>query len=274
MLNYNSISEKLMLSTIKINTNNGSGTGFFFRFKIEDNFIPILVTNKHVINYNKNEKVELSFHISENNNVSSKNLNIELERNWIFHEKYDLCFTFIADVLNGIKSKFRKEVAICYLEEELILKNLDELQALEEIIMIGYPIGLWDKINNLPILRKGITASHPALSFNEEGIGLVDIACFPGSSGSPIFILNEGSYKIKDGIAIGDRIIFLGILFAGPIYNAIGKIEVKEIEMKAVPVPSVGLMINLGYYIQAQVILNFKDTITKILEEQLVEEKI
>lgn len=59
--------------------------------------------------------------------------------------------------------------------------------------MLGYPIGLADARNNYPIFRKGYTAAHPAVDFNEDGIGLVDMACFPGSSGSPIYILNEGN---------------------------------------------------------------------------------
>lgn len=134
--------------------------------------------------------------------------------------------------------------------------------------MIGYPIGLHDEVNNLPIFRKGYTASHPALSFNEEGIGLVDMACFPGSSGSPIFILNEGSYRNSSGVVIGNRLIFLGILFAGPTYDATGKIIMKEIDTKLTLIPSVEIMTNLGYYIQAKAILDFKEMIIKNLENQ------
>lgn len=70
---------------------------------------------------------------------------------------------------------------------------------LEELVMVGYPIGLSDTRNNYPIFRKGYTSAHPAVDFNDDGIGLVDMACFPGSSGSPIFILNEGGYRDKRG---------------------------------------------------------------------------
>lgn len=107
--------------------------------------------------------------------------------------------------------------------------KIDELSALEELVMVGYPIGMWDKRNNLPIFRKGYTWAHPAIDFNEKGIELVDMACFLGASGSLIFILNEGGYKDKKGNlnwGMG-RIIFLGILFAGPQYDAQGEIVVK-----------------------------------------------
>lgn len=61
-------------------------------------------------------------------------------------------------------------------------EKIKDLSALEELVMVGYPIGLADARNNYPIFRKGYTAAHPAVDFNEDGIGLVDMACFPGSS--------------------------------------------------------------------------------------------
>ena len=54
--------------------------------------------------------------------------------------------------------------------------------------MIGYPDGIWDSVNNLPVIRKGITATHPHISWNGKTEFLTDIASFPGSSGSPYFL--------------------------------------------------------------------------------------
>ena len=85
-------------------------------------------------------------------------------------------------------------------------ENLQDLSALEELVMVGYPIGLWDERNNFPIFRKGFTACHPAIDFNEDGIGLIDMACFPGSSGSPIYILMRVDIKIrKETSLLGSR---------------------------------------------------------------------
>ena len=268
MISYNSMAERLMLTTVKIITSNGTGTGFFFMFKIKEKMVPILLTNKHVVNNKEEEEIKILFHIYDKEKVSEENFLVNFKIKWFFHEKYDLCFSFIGEVLNYIEENFHKKIAISYIEEEVIMKDLDNLQALEEVTMIGYPIGLHDEVNNLPIFRKGYTASHPALSFNNEGIGLVDMACFPGSSGSPIFILNEGSYIDSSGIVIGNRLIFLGILFAGPTYTATGEIIMKQIDMKLTPISSVNIMTNLGYYIQAKAILDFKNIIIEKLENQ------
>ena len=144
--------------------------------------------------------------------------------------------------------------------------KLDELSALEELVMVGYPIGMWDKRNNLPIFRKGYTSAHPAIDFNEKGIGLVDMACFPGSSGSPIFILNEGGYKDKKGNlnwGMG-RIIFLGVLFAGPQYDAQGDIVVKNIPTVQQKIEThTAIMTNLGFYIKSEELIEFKEYINK-----------
>ena len=54
-----------MLSTILINTAQGRGTGFFYHF-IYDNdvVVPVFITNKHVVNYNKIEKVSFAVHLN------------------------------------------------------------------------------------------------------------------------------------------------------------------------------------------------------------------
>jgi len=78
-------------------------------------------------------------------------------------------------------------------------QQLSDFSALEEILMVGYPNGIWDNVNNKPILRKGVTATHPNFDYCGKKEIMIDAACFPGSSGSPVFIFNEGSYRDKRG---------------------------------------------------------------------------
>lgn len=91
--------------------------------------------------------------------------------------------------------------------------DLEELDALEEVIFIGYPYGIWDTKNLLPIVRKGITATSIGLDFQGENQFLIDASVFPGSSGSPVFIYDKGFYTKKDGYTIPkNRLLFVGIL--------------------------------------------------------------
>jgi hypothetical protein len=64
----------------------------------------------------------------------------------------------------------RKEVFSCPLADALIpnQQTLDNLSTLEDVLMVGYPIGLWDSAHNLPILRRGVTVSHPQTNFQDR----------------------------------------------------------------------------------------------------------
>jgi hypothetical protein len=264
-----SLSEHLLYSTIMMETLDGDrGTGFFFNFKFEETTVPIIITNKHVIKNDMNAIVTFALHLGDADGPSDENINVRYIGGWIPHSNHDLCFCFANPLFEQIKNKLNKDVFFIALEESLIFDSeaLSKLSAVEDVLMIGYPIGLSDTKNNLPLFRKGITSSHPAISFNEQDIGAIDMACFPGSSGSPILILNEGSYYDKSGtVKIATRIVFLGVLFKGPIFNEEGKIVIKEIPTSQQVSIITPQMINLGYYIQAHQLLEFKHTIQEII---------
>jgi hypothetical protein len=270
MIQPKTISEQMQYSTVRLVTNSDSkGTGFIFQFKINEQNIPIIVTNKHVINDNENEEVNFFLHSKNKDGLDEDNINIKFKPEWYFHDDKDLCFCFFAPLLHQIKDQLQKDIFFIPITEDLIWdhKKLEDLSAIEDIIMVGYPIGLWNEKNNLPLFRKGITASHPAFDFNNKNIGVVDMACFPGSSGSPIFILNETGFNDKNGnMHLGaKRIIFLGILFQGPQLNAKGELIVEEIPTQQKVLSITPLMINLGYYIKAIEIFSFK----KIIEDKV-----
>ncbi len=264
-----SISERMMFNTVKLSTSTGSGTGFFFTFNIDNKQYPVIITNKHVVNYKTQEKVTFDLHLKNSDGSSTENINIEYDTNWFFHPKYDLCFCFINPIFESIKKQTGKEVFYITNDEKIVATQdkLNDLSQLEEVVMIGYPIGLSDSKNNFPIFRKGYTATHPAINFNGENKGLVDMACFPGSSGSPIFILNEGSYSDKNGgLYAGNRVILLGVQYAVPVYNTKGQIDV------VTQLPTISIkaehMTNLGYYIKAAELLEFKNIIKQVEKKQ------
>ena len=272
MINPISITEKLLFSTVRLKTKTGSGTGFFFNFKIEDKAVPVIITNKHVVNNNSSESVNFLLHIGKDGKPIDENISIDYNANWLFHPSLDLCFCFVNPIFDQQKKDFNKDIFYIPITEDLILDSvkLEELEAAEEVLMIGSPIGLWDEKNNLPLIRKGITSSHPALDFNKESIGVMDLSVFPGSSGSPIFLINTNGYKDKKGTThLGaSRIVFLGILFGGPVLNKKGDIIIQEIPMQKAPFSLTELMINLGYYIKAKEVFILKEMVKDFINKQ------
>ena len=162
-MNWQSIANQLLYSTVKINTSKGSGTGFFLKFSSSQGHVPTLITNKHVINNNPNETIEICLHLSDldGNPIGNKEITCKLD--WYFHSSKDLCFACIGSLLSQIEAN-GEHLFIRYVGEDILIteEKINNLDALEEVTMVGYPIGISDEVNNLPIFRKGYTASHPA----------------------------------------------------------------------------------------------------------------
>lgn len=265
-----SISEQMLYHTVRLETSDGSsGTGFFFNFNIYNNICPILITNKHVVNYNPNETMKFLLHLKDGDEASDENFEVTFTTQWIFHSTQDICFCFVNPLFEEVKKQTGKDVYYVAGDESFIYseEKLKCLSSLESVVMVGYPSGLWDEIHNYPLFRTGFTSAHPAYDFNKKNIGLVDMACFPGSSGSPIYILNENGYSDKQGNTyLGDkRVIFLGVLFAGPTTNINGEIVVMDIPTKQQAFSRTKTMINLGYYIKAHELNEFKTIIEGII---------
>lgn len=268
------ITEQLMYTTVRLTTDNGGcGTGYFYSFDFGEINIPIIITNKHVVNNNPDETITFCLHLTDDGKIAKGNHCVRMSTHWFFHPTKDLCFAFCAGIDNQIPNITGKKVFRRTINSSMIWskEKLKDLSMSESVIMIGYPNGLWDKAHNFPIFRYGYTAAHPAYDFNEDSIGLVDMACFPGSSGSPIFIINEGSVRDKKGnLYLGkNRMFFLGTLFAGPTINTEGIIGVRNIPTGVQQfISKTELMMNLGYYIKSYELEAFRPIILNELKEK------
>lgn len=274
-----SISEKIVHSTIRIeaidsNGNVSTGSGFFFNFLDEgDTSVPTIVTNKHVVDGSLKGNLRFTYMTNDGKPDFQNFYNFEVgnfENQWIKHPNptVDLCAMPIAGLLEFQKKQTGEELFYIPLDKSLIMdvKELSTLTALEDIIMVGYPNGIWDSVNNLPILRKGITATNPKIHYNGKAEFLIDAACFPGSSGSPVFLLNEGSYKgTGGGIVIGNRVKLLGILYAGPQHTTVGDIIMVKVPTISEPKAVTSIPNNLGYVIMAKELLVLENEIKRIL---------
>ncbi|MEA3313418.1 MAG: serine protease [Caldisericota bacterium] len=188
----------------------------------------------------------------------------DFENFWRLHpdDDVDLCAMPIAPFINAAKEK-NKNLFYIPLDKKLIpsAQQMEQLSGLEEILMIGYPNGIWDNINNKPIFRKGVTATNPNFDYNGKKEFLIDAACFPGSSGSPVFIFNEGGYRDKNGnMYIGaSRVLLLGVLYAGPQHTVEGEIKIIDVPVSQKPIVFSTVPNNLGLILKAERILELEE---------------
>lgn len=223
------VAEQLFFATVRITTSHvdgstGVGTGFLYTVPTTpDQEATFLVTNKHVVL--GASKVTLHFIGATDTAMSAPLLgtvhSIEVtDPSAAFRGHLDPGVDVsIAPVTSWLLQLRSAGYQVFYrsISPTLALTsvNVAELDALEEVTFLGYPNGLFDASNGLPIARRGLTASPLALDYEGKPIFLVDGAVYPGSSGSPVFLLQTGGFAARDGgFVVGGRLMWLGVIAA------------------------------------------------------------
>jgi trypsin-like peptidase len=258
-------SQALRYFTVKITTAatpggppTGTGTGFFFGFEKDGLQYPLVITNKHVIE--NADSVELWFHEQDQQKKPipgpGRKISAAIAQLPIIRHpdpEVDLVAIGVAIFLDECpKQQGWTPYFIC-LPPTMILEDAawSDLEPVEEVTMVGYPVGLADQHNNLPIVRRGITATPASVNYQGKQEFLVDMAVFPGSSGSPVFLLNEGAFTNRGGLSFGTRFILLGVLYAGHQQLATGEIVAAPAPTATGDVAVIKQMVHLGLCIKS-----------------------
>ena len=262
-----SIAEQLFFTTVRIDTvaangGQGSGTGFLFMHKVGDQLYPFVVTNKHVV-MGMREGSLTFLQRQEQLPSLGKGFRLRIDgwpQAWFGHpsDDIDIAICPFAPLEAEIKEQhsidlFYRCVETAMIPNEQQLKTLD---AVESVTFIGYPNGIWDSKNLLPVARRGTTASPLEVDFEDTPRFLIDASVFGGSSGSPVFILNQGSFPTKEGgLVAGSRLMFVGVVAAVFLRKQWN-------EIVAVPIPTVSRpmvqneeMIDLGIVFKARTVV-------------------
>lgn len=272
-----SLLEQIMYATLQIEMlsndekTTGWATGFlvgFCREKASGISYPALVTNRHVLG--GCPKIRVVFTRMGKNNEPMIQHTVSVIFNTsesLFHPKedIDLAVLPIGQTLNKLVEQDQKVftplVDLKIVPSPQVWESFD---AIENITMVGFPRGLRDTVNNLPIFRRGITATHPAFNYCGKPIFLADMACFKGSSGSPVYLIDSGSYfdKQTNRVKIGSRVYLLGVQYAVPNLKDFGVIfDGDKIAPSEKPVMQA--YINLGMIVKSTELLVFESMIRR-----------
>ncbi|MBN8584836.1 MAG: trypsin-like peptidase domain-containing protein [Ignavibacteria bacterium] len=219
-----SIFEKLFFTTVRIATLNKNtykrevGTGFFIRKQLKDDLsLVYLVTAKHVID--DMSDCVIFMHATKEGKLDLGNpMRIELDKfgnDWIKHERFDVAILSIGPILNELKEKNTEPFLLFIdLDYSPVQEEIDEyIDGVEDVYFIGYPDDKYDKVNMIPIMRKGITATPYNINYNGESKFVIDASIYEGTSGSPILICNPDNFSLKGkGLHAGTRLFFLGLI--------------------------------------------------------------
>lgn len=269
-----SITEKLSYSTVRIECeykdgSRGTGTGFFFEFLRDEatgTHVPVVITNKHVVRDSIKGWLIFTTKGSDHKPLDKQHFKVAVsnfEPAWRFHpdDSVDLCAMALGDYVHIASAR---GIELFYLTLSKLLiptdSQLSNLSAVEDILMVGYPDGIWDHVNNKPVFRKGVSATHPNFDYCGKKEIMIDAACFPGSSGSPVFIYNSNGFSDKNGnIYLGEtRLLLLGILYAGPQHTTTGEVRIVNVPTVQKPLVISSIPNNLGLIIKAERILELE----------------
>lgn len=183
MLNCTSIIE-----TIDYAGKRSTATCFFIRNIINCKEKHFLVTNKHVLEHQKECILHADLYSNINHNYSyNHKINIDLNNNVKFHNQYDLALidiTFLNQIQFNEYIYSYSTIGIGAIPTEAEYEQFSHIQP---IIMIGYPKGIYNQVFNMPIARTGTTATSLSKTYKNQDLFIIDIPSIKGSSGSPIF---------------------------------------------------------------------------------------
>lgn len=243
-----------------------TGTGFFYELdKSGTGSVPVIITNNHVIRDSTKGRFILTLKHPAGGPDIGKSHGFELDnfsKNWRSHPNpdIDLCALPLAPAVLKAQALGMTPFYVCLDKSFIPLKSeIDDMIGLDTVTMVGYPNGLWDQKNNLPIFRKGVLASDIRHDWNGKPEFLIDAACFPGSSGSPVMLLDVGSYQTRKGTFMGSsRVKLLGILYAGPQHTVEGEIKVVVVPTQQKAISVAGIPNNIGVIIKSEELLAFE----------------
>jgi len=164
----------------------GSATGFFFKMN-EGKF---LVTNRHVIieeeGHHYPDKLVIRVHTSSTSSIPNRDIQLPLysaEKKplWLQHSDSRIDVA-VLEIGHLIEDSDR----IRFWQPEEFSPASEVIEVGSPVIVIGYPLGLYDTPHNLPITRSATVATVYRAHFRDRRLFLVDATLHEGTSGSPV----------------------------------------------------------------------------------------
>ena len=245
------------------------GTGFLFNFALPGGDVICIVSNKHVLEGRPWIEIGFAQQTADGRRALGPSTNLRVPAGSlpiIGHPdpSVDLAIMPVGPLLSDLKNR-GLEPFVLFLDQSTCVTSdrVDTLNAATDVIMVGFPNGLMDEANNLPVVRRGSLATPYRANYAGKRDFVIDIAAFGGSSGSPVFAFFNGMEATPQGMMMGGQSFYLiGVLHSGPVLNAEGQIVKRPVPTQTVVVTQ--QMIHLGYCAKIDLLGDFLPELEKV----------
>lgn len=187
--------ESILLTTTRVSTFLGqqlltTASGFFF----ERDGRKFLVTSRHVVfdqdSSHLPDRLEITIHLDDNDltRVTVLSLLLYSEQRAVWRQGRDLGGEVDVAVIELDQAVLPPSASIRFFRPEHLQRSLQELEVGTSLQIVGFPLGFYDTLHHLPVVRQAAIASSFGVRFQGEGCFLTDARMHRGMSGAPVVL--------------------------------------------------------------------------------------
>jgi S1-C subfamily serine protease len=197
--------DALLLASTRVGTFSGTraltaASGFFF----ENGARLFLVTSRHVLVNAATEhfpdRVEIVLHTDAVDLTRTAVLSMLLYQDGksLWRQAKDSGGEIDVAALEIDRAALPKHAVFRSLGMHHLPPSLEEIGIGTPLLIVGFPLGFYDTLHNLPVVRQAAVASAFGVRFQGEGFFLTDARSHRGASGAPV-VMADTSGKLDPG---------------------------------------------------------------------------
>ena len=192
------MTEPLLLTTTRVSTFRGrqsltAATAFFFARG--DRLFA--VTSRHVLHDEETghfpDRIELVLHVDATDLTRTVLFSVLLYREGsaIWRQGIDSAGPVDVAVLELDRKSLPADVVLQAFEPRHLQAVTADVEVGASLRVVGFPLGFYDTLHNLPVVRHAIIASSFGVRFQGQGYFLTDGRMHRGSSGAPVVMRHD-----------------------------------------------------------------------------------
>ena len=195
--------EPILLTAARVSTYLGAqllttASGFYF----ERQGRLFLITSRHVVfdqpSSHFPDRIDIAVHTDPVDLTRVANLSLPLYRNGqgVWRQGRDLGGDVDAAAIEIDRASLPPSACMRCFSPDHLQHSLAELEVGTALQIVGFPLGFYDTLHHLPVVRQAAIASAFGVRFQGEGCFLTDARTHRGMSGAPVVLRTTGPREL------------------------------------------------------------------------------